>query len=666
MALDINETTEALKALQEELTLLEDSLTSIASKISTTVKDQMGSLDIATKKTAQRYSQDFSKATEKVKNNFREQAEIRKRILNGEALSVSTLEKLAKLEKEANKQKEIALRSANNLKRNGLYVDEEELIKLEEQAETISEGFDQTKKLNQQQQNNLGILDLTKNAANTFANSIDKSGTLSKILNDELSSTQKLSLASSAAFFMLVASMLKGSNLISNIRKETGLSYEAARNFQLELALAANNSDKLFITSERLNKSFIELSKQTGFIADFGGDTLITQTTLTKQLGLSAENAGKLSILSRIQNENTEGVLENTVSAVSALSQQERVGLNVRGILEEVASVSNSIAVSLGKNPVEIAKAVTQSKLLGLSLSEVDAIASSLLNFESSITAELEAEMLLGKSLNLEKARLLALNNDLAGLGEELRNQEELRLSFSTGNRIQQEAAAKAIGLTRDQLASIVLQQDLATMSAEQFTEAYGEATYQSLQSQSASEKFSDTLEKIKGILGDIGTAFSPIIDGIATFVSYLAKSKLAVAAVAGVMTGLLAISVAKSIADAIAAFTIAFGPLGVPLGIAAGAGIVAAVGTGLAIADDMVAPPGYGERILSTPKGSIALNNQDTIVAGTNLGGNNEPNTESKRTNQLLEMILSKQGTVKMDSVNVGTAFSMNTYEVQ
>ena len=35
--------------------------------------------------------------------------------------------------------------------------------------------------------------------------------------------------------------------------------------------------------------------------------------------------------------------------------------------------------------------------------------------------------------------------------------------------------------------------------------------------------------------------------------------------------------------------------------------------------ADDMVSP-GYGKRVLSTPEGSIALNNKDTIVAGTNL----------------------------------------------
>jgi hypothetical protein len=76
------------------------------------------------------------------------------------------------------------------------------------------------------------------------------------------------------------------------------------------------------------------------------------------------------------------------------------------------------------------------------------------------------------------------------------------------GNRIQQEAAAAAIGLSRDDLADMVYQQELIKLGAEGFTAAYGEQAYQSMLAQSASEKFEASLEKIKGVIGDIGTAF--------------------------------------------------------------------------------------------------------------------------------------------------------------
>ena len=670
MADNLNKTQKQLQELQEQLLLVEDSLNGIASKVTATISDQLGALNVVTKKTAQRYSKDFSQATEKVKKNFQEQAEIRKKIINGETLSVTLVKKLSKLEKDSNKQKEIALRSAENLKRNGLYIDEEILLNLEEQTEEIKNGFDKTKDLQKELDKTLGISDLLGEATVTLANKIDESGTLAKVLKGELTQGQKAMLGFQAATAILVASMFKGSQLIADIRKQTGLSAEAARDLQLEFSSLAFTSDKIFITSEKLNKSFLELTKQTGLIADFGGDTLITQATLTKQLGLSSESAGKISTLARIQSKDTEGILDNTVDAVSALSRQEQVGLNVQGILEEVGSVSEAIAVSLGKNPTSIALAVAQAKLLGLSLSEVDGIASNLLDFETSIANELAAELLINKDINLEKARSLALNNDLAGLSEEIKENEGLRLAFSTGNRIQQEAAAKAIGVTRDQLAKIVLQQDLNSLGAERFVASYGEATYQSLQAQSASEKFSDTLEKIKGIIGDIGTVFAPVLDAVATLVS----SSGALGAILG---GIAAFSFAKLLlnvgllviqlkAAAIAAgITKAFlSPTQLAAGLLGAVAVGAVVGgvMGSAKADDMIST-GYGDRILSTPKGSIALNNQDTIVAGTNLGGGNN---ESKRTNTLLERILNKQGTVKIDSTRAGTAFAMGTYQVQ
>jgi hypothetical protein len=55
---------------------------------------------------------------------------------------------------------------------------------------------------------------------------------------------------------------------------------------------------------------------------------------------------------------------------------------------------------------------------------------------------------------------------------------------------------------------------------------------------------------------------------------------------------------------------------------------------------DDGIIPPGYGDRIVSTPKGSIALNNQDTLVAGTNLGGGG---TDMNETNKLLAQLVKK-----------------------
>jgi len=87
------------------------------------------------------------------------------------------------------------------------------------------------------------------------------------------------------------------------------------------------------------------------------------------------------------------------------------------------------------------------------------------------------------------------------------------------------------------------------------------------------------------------------------------------------------ALSIGKAIADAWGAAM--SGPqsliTGGIAGLAVGAGLTAAIiaATTMGKSDDMFS--GYGERTLVTPKGSYALNNSDTVIAGTNLFRGND-----------------------------------------
>jgi hypothetical protein len=68
-------------------------------------------------------------------------------------------------------------------------------------------------------------------------------------------------------------------------------------------------------------------------------------------------------------------------------------------------------------------------------------------------------------------------------------------------------------------------------------------------------------------------------------------------------------------------------GPLAIPIGIAAAAG-VAATGYQLLKGDDIMSEGGYGKRTLFAPEGAIKLNDNDTVIAGTNL---NKPTPSPK-----------------------------------
>ena len=57
------------------------------------------------------------------------------------------------------------------------------------------------------------------------------------------------------------------------------------------------------------------------------------------------------------------------------------------------------------------------------------------------------ASMLLGRQMNLDKARELALSGDLAGLAEEVKNQVGSQAEFEAMNVIERQSLAKAIGV---------------------------------------------------------------------------------------------------------------------------------------------------------------------------------------------------------------------------
>jgi hypothetical protein len=391
-------------------------------------------------------------------------------------------------------------------------------------------------------------------------------------------------------------------------------------------------------------------------------------TALTKQLGLGTAQASQLALLARTQGEDTEGVLENTVATVSALNKQNGVAISAKAVLNDISTASKSIVVSLGMSPEILAEAATQARALGLSLSQVDAIAGSILDFESSIEKELSFELLTGKQINLEKARELALNNDLVGLTEELKNNAEITEVFATGNRIQQDAAAAAIGLSRDDLADMVYQQELIKLGAEGFTAAYGEQAYQSMLAQSASEKFEASLEKIKGVIGDIGTIFSPIIDGFAALVGFI-SSKVGLAAIAAIMGSLVAyqtVMYAKAIKTAVAEIWAGAGKGGmgwgtVALGVAGTAGLLSAIGAVQSV-EDGIADSSRGPFTITDAYGKMAMTAKgDNLAVSPNInkGGGDD------RMISLLEKIASKDSNVYMDSQKVGTSLSVATNRI-
>jgi hypothetical protein len=185
--------------------------------------------------------------------------------------------------------------------------------------------------------------------------------------------------------------------------------------------------------------------------------TLETFMKLNVFAGMSADSIANIQKFAKLTGEDAGKIADEMASTAQESIKANKVNISMRQVMDGVGKVSNIMKLNLKGSAVGLTEAFIQSKKLGLELSKVEDVANSLLNIEDSIAAEMEAELLTGKELNLEKAREAALNNDNATLMEEIANQFGSIEDFQKMNRVQQEAFAKSIGMSRDGLADMLV-----------------------------------------------------------------------------------------------------------------------------------------------------------------------------------------------------------------
>ena len=116
-------------------------------------------------------------------------------------------------------------------------------------------------------------------------------------------------------------------------------------------------------------------------------------------------------------------------------------------ILDNISESTETFAGFAKDGGENILRAAIQAKKLGTNLDTVGGIAKGLLNFQDSLNKEVEASVLLGKNLNFQKARELALNNDLEGMMSSILDQVGGEAEWNELNLIQRQALADALGV---------------------------------------------------------------------------------------------------------------------------------------------------------------------------------------------------------------------------
>lgn len=402
-------------------------------------------------------------------------------------------------------------------------------------------------------------------------------------------------------------------------QKNLGLSAGEALKLSTELGKSADLSGDIATNSIAAAKALSGLNKELGTGTSLLAKQAVEIGRFARTLDLSAKTQANLAKTSVQTGRSVKNQLLSQVGVIKGVEAELGTRLDIQGVLNEANSISGQIRAQLAANPEALAKTVAVAKELGFELEAIAGTSKALLDFQSNIEAELEAELLTGRQLNLEQARLFALTGDYEGLTREIAANVGDFYEFSKLNVLQQDAIAKSVGMTTDQLSDQLFNQ-ASIVELKERARMEGDAeTLRNLEQLDIQTQLALVFEKLQSSVISLASNLGFIFKGF----EFLAKNAdLALGALVGMKTASLALSIYMKRAAISQAILSAFASPSRAL-IAAGVGTTVGLGAAALIrsVDDVVIPPG-GASFISGPAGAFKLNPRDGIVAGTNLGG--------------------------------------------
>lgn len=288
------------------------------------------------------------------------------------------------------------------------------------------------------------------------------------------------------AITQLVDALIKTDKNTGELAKNMGVSYDESLKMASSMSDIANLSGETYVTTENLIKAQISLSKAFGTNAQLSGELLKDYAQITEQAGYSAEAATSLGKITQATGGDLSKNTASILGAATAFNATNKLALNEKEIVEEVAKTGAATVLTFNKSTKALADNVLQAKKFGLNLEQASKIADGLLNFQSSIESELEAELLTGKQLNFEQARFLALQGKTGEAAAEVAKQIGTSADFADMGVLAQEALAKSMNMTRDELAQSILDREVLAKLGEK--EGSAQDAYNKLKKQGLSD----------------------------------------------------------------------------------------------------------------------------------------------------------------------------------
>ena len=348
-------------------------------------------------------------------------------------------------------------------------------------------------------------------------------------------------------FSLIVSSFKQTDKDAASLARSMNTTYEAGFKFRTELSDAALKSGQIYATGAKYAKSLIEMNSALGTASSFDKGRIDSYTKLRDVAKFEPEVLEDVNNASLLNKKTINDITKSRLAQINLVKLQTGRVINERQVLKDIANTSNAIKLNFIGSDAALAKAAATAKTMGTDLNKLDSIAGSFLNFETSIRNQMEAELITGRELNLEKARFYALTNNTVGLQQELNKLDITAAKYKGMNRIAQEATADALGMSREEMSEMLINQqaltnlgakdlvqaqaifaaDVKRTSFAEATEKLGnEALARQFQQQSYQERISLLVDKMVSAFNMLDRILQPIVGAFTAMAEMLAKSE--------------------------------------------------------------------------------------------------------------------------------------------
>lgn len=239
-----------------------------------------------------------------------------------------------------------------------------------------------------------------------------------------------------------------------SFRDTTGLLNSQTSKLVGNIQTISRDMATLGASAEDVSKAAADFSNEFGGIEQPSKEVLSSMVMLNKNFGVGTAEASKLNKV--FQNIGDLTAEQSQALIGQTASMARLAGVAPQQVIADMAESSEVAYKYFQGSPKELAKAAVQAAKMGTSIAEAGKAADNLLDFQSSISKELEASAILGVNLNLGQARYLAANGDILGSQQAILDQVSQIGDLTKLNVYEQQALADATGM---EFSSLVNQQ---------------------------------------------------------------------------------------------------------------------------------------------------------------------------------------------------------------